>query len=120
MRPCAYLHNYRESNRSHIDNRIYSEAISLAPVFLQEDTVKLRSFIKTFIKEKDGIDLLMKIDHGKLKPAKALQDSLVSMIQGNREFFLIDEQKVAYETVRKLTERAVRTAKANDTPKAKR
>lgn len=110
LRPCAYLHNYRESNRSHIDNRIYSEAISLAPVFLQEDTTKLRSFIKTYIKEKDGIDLLMKIDHGKLKPAKALQDSLVSMIQGNREFFLIDEQKVAYETVRKLTERAVRTA----------
>ena len=110
LRPCAYLHNYRESNRAHIDNRIYSEAISLAPVFLQEDIEKLRSFIKSYIKEKDGIDLLMKIDHGKLKPAKALQDSLVSMIQGNREFFLIDEQKVAYETVRKLTERAVRTA----------
>ena len=110
LRPCAYLHNYREYNRPHIDNPLYSEAISVAPVFLQEDTEKLRVFIKRFIKEKDGIDLLMKIDHGKLKPAKALQDTLVSMIQGNNEFILIDEQKVAYETVRKLTERAVKTA----------
>ncbi len=110
MRPCAYLHNYRESNRSHIDNDFYRDALNVAPAFLQEDVIKLRSFIKTYIKEKDGTDLLMRIDHGKLKPAKALQDSLVSMIKGNQEFFLIDEQKVAYETVRKLVERAVRRA----------
>ena len=115
LRPCAYLHNYRETNRSHIDNDFYREALSVAPVFLQEDVVKLRSFIKAYIKEKDGIDLLMKIDHGKLKPAKALQDSLVSMIRGNQEFFLIDEQKVAYETVRQLVEKAVR--EANDPTK---
>ena len=113
--PCAYLHNYRESNRSHIDNDLYREAISTAPLFLQEDVNKLRAFIKTYIKQKDGVDLLMKIDHGKLKPAKALQDSLVSMIQGNQEFVLIDEQKVAYETVKKLVERAVR--QANDPTK---
>lgn len=115
LRPCAYLHNYREENRPHIDNALYREAVSVAPVFLQDDVIKLRSFIKTYIKEKDGIYLLMKIDHGKLKPAKALQDSLVSMIRGNQEFFLIDEQKVAYETVRKLVERAVR--RANDPTK---
>lgn len=41
MRPCAYLHNYRESNREHIDNELYREAISAAPVFLEEDVVKL-------------------------------------------------------------------------------
>ena len=110
MHPCAYLHNYRESNRKHIDNELYRDAISAAPIFLEEDVAKLRTFIKQYIKEKDGMDLLMKIDHGKLKPAKALQDSLVSMIRGNQEFVLLDEQKVAYETVRKLVERAVAAA----------
>ena len=110
LHPCAYLHNYREGNRPHIDNDLYRDAIEAAPLFLQEDVVKLRAFIKTYIRKKDGVDLLMKIDHGKLKPAKALQDSLVSMIRGNKEFYLIDEQKVAYETVRKLVEKAVRNA----------
>lgn len=110
LMPCAYLHNYRESNRAHIDNEHYHDAISIAPLFLQEDVEKLRSFIKTYIKEKDGVNLLMKIDHGKLKPAKALQDALTSMIKGNKEFYLIDEQKVAFETVKKLVERAVRDA----------
>lgn len=110
LKPCAYLHNYKEENRKNIDNDLYREAIELAPIFLREDTIKLRNFIKTYIRKKDNIDLLMRIENGKLKPAKALQDALVSMINGNKEFMLIDEQKVAYETVRKITEKSVREA----------
>lgn len=110
LNPCAYLHNFRESNRCNIDNAHYQNAISLAPLFLSADTEKLRTFVKTYIKKKSNIDLLMKIDHGKLKPAKALQDSLTSMIKGNKEFYLIDEQKVAYETVKKLVGNAVKNA----------
>ena len=102
--PCAYLHNYKERNRGNIDNKFYKEAIDCAPLFLEEDTRKLRNFIKTYIKKKDNIDLLMKIEHGKLKPARALQDAIASMLRGNQEFNLIDEQKVAYETIRKLLE----------------
>lgn len=108
IHPCAYLHNYREDNRGNIDCELYRQAIDLAPVFLSHDTAKLRSFIKSFIKEKDGMDILMKIEDGKLKPAKALQDCLESMLRGNQEFYLIDEQKVAYETIRRLVENSLR------------
>ena len=107
LKPCAYLHNYPEVNRGNIDNAFYKEAIECAPLFLQEDAPKLKAFIKKFIKKRDNVDLLMKIDHGKLKPAKALQDALPSMLRGNEEFYLIDEQKVAYETVQKLVQEAV-------------
>lgn len=100
--PCAFLHNYKEENRKNIDNELYAEAISYAPIFLAEDVSKLRNFIKKYVKKKDGIDILMKIENGKLKPAKALQDSIASMLRGNEEFYLIDEQKVAYETIKKL------------------
>ena len=106
--PCAFLHNYKEENRSNIDNELYAEAISYAPIFLAEDVAKLRNFIKKYIKKKDGIDLLMKIENGKLKPAKALQDSLASMLKGNEEFYLIDEQKVAYETIKKLLSKSLK------------
>lgn len=106
--PCAFLHNYKEENRSNIDNELYAEAISYAPIFLAEDVAKLRNFIKKYIKKKDDIDLLMKIENGKLKPAKALQDSLASMLKGNEEFYLIDEQKVAYETIKKLVSKSLK------------
>lgn len=106
--PCAYLHNFKEENRSNIDNDKYKNAIELAPVFLNRDVDKLRSFIKKYIKKKDNIDVLMKIENGKLRPAKALQDSLSSMLKGNKEFYLIDEQKVAYETIRKYVDKALK------------
>lgn len=108
--PCAYLHNYKENNRHHIDNSLYFNAIKLAPIFLENDVDRLRNFVKQFIKKESGIDLLMQIDYGKLKPAKALQDALTSMIKGNQEFILLDEQKIAYETVRKLVSNSVRDA----------
>lgn len=110
LKPCAYLHNFKEENRNNIDNVLYKDALELAPVFLNNDIIKLRNFIKTYIKKKDNIDILMKIENGKLKPAKALQDSLSSMLKGNQEFYLIDEQKVAYETVKKLLEKSLRNS----------
>ena len=110
LSPCAYLHNYLERNRPHIDNERYRGAIECAPIFLSEDVEKLRIFIKKYVKKRDNEDLLMLIDNGKLKPAKALQDSLTSMLKGNKEFYLVDEQKVAYETVKKLVENAVKNA----------
>lgn len=112
--PCAYLHNYKEENRDNIDCDLYKEAIELAPIFLAKDTAKLRQFIKTYIRKKDNIDLLMKIENGKLKPSKALQDSLASMLAGNKEFVLIDEQKVAYETVRKLVHKSIKKSNKTD------
>lgn len=111
LKPCAYLHNYKEENRGNIDNIHYKEAIECAPIFLHDDIVKLRDFIKRYIRKKDNIDLLMKIENGKLKPAKALQDALTSMMQGNKEFYLIDEQKVTYETVKKLVVKSLKDSK---------
>ena len=108
LKCCAYLHNFKEENRKNIDNNFYHEAIKLAPIFLAKDTAKLRNFIKTFIKKKDDCDLLYKIENGKLKPTKSLQDSLASMLKCNKEFYLIDEQKVAYETVKKLVEKSLK------------
>lgn len=102
--PCAYLHNYKEELRRNIDGTYYAEAVSTAPIFLAADTVKLRTFIKKYIHTRAGKDLLMIIENGKLRPSKSLQDTLASMLKGNIEFQLLDEQKVAYETVRKKLE----------------
>ena len=49
----------------------------------------------------------IKLIHGKIRPSKALQDAVVSMINGNQEFYMIDEQKVVFSTVKKLLEQAM-------------
>lgn len=105
--PCCFLHNYKEEYRSELDNELYKSIIEISPMYLKRDVVKLREFIKKYISKSDNGELLYKIDHGKIKPSKALQDSIVSMIKGNQEFFMIDEQKVVFSTIKKLVENAI-------------
>ncbi|HOI46999.1 MAG TPA: DUF2075 domain-containing protein [Bacilli bacterium] len=107
LHPCCFLHNYPESKRNELDNSLYANIIKLAPMYLKQDVRKLRDFIKKYIKKSDSGKTLYEIEHGKIKPSKVLQDSIVSMIRGNQEFMMIDEQKVVYSTVKKLVERAI-------------
>lgn len=94
--PCAYLHNYEEDDV--ITNAFYSECISNAPLFLKKDALKLQQFIKSNVKYGDKNEIMYRIDHGKIKPSKNLADQLLSMLKGNEEFVLIDDQKVVFET----------------------
>jgi uncharacterized protein len=96
LRPCAYLHNYEPDDI--ITNEFYSYYIDKAPVFLKPDAVKLREFIKKFMKYGDKSNIISRIEKGKIRPSKSLADSLKSIIKGNQEFIMIDDQKVVYET----------------------
>jgi uncharacterized protein len=98
--PCAFLHNYQSDGV--IDGPKYAEDIDRAPLFLKNDIERLRSFIKKYIKYGDDGKILERIDNGKIKPSKQLSEHLVSLLQGNPEFVLIDDQKVAYEEVLNL------------------
>ncbi|MCQ2799708.1 MAG: DUF2075 domain-containing protein [Bacilli bacterium] len=102
LKPCAYLHNMTESYRPVIEDDIYKEWTDEAPVFLKNDVLKMRDFIKQYIhlKAEDG-SLLYKIEEGRLRPTKSLQDALDSMLCGNQEFHMIDEQVVAYDKIMK-------------------
>ena len=95
--PCAYLHNYKIEENDPILDNIYKEYIDRAPVYGKRDTLKLREFIKKYIKSGDETQILYRIDNGKIRPSKKLQDTLYGMLKGNKYFVMIDEQKVAYE-----------------------
>ncbi len=111
LHPCVYLHNYLEQYRGELDNPLYQEIVKIAPIYLKKDALKLREFIKKHVKKGDNGELLYQIENGKIKPSKALQDVLGSMLKGNQEFVMIDEQKVVYSTIKKLVERALHDGK---------
>lgn len=104
IKSCAYLHNYPEDDV--IRNKFYDEYLGLAPLFLKTDAIKLRDFIKTFVKYGDKNNTMYLIEHGKIRPSKNLADSLSEMLIGNEEFVLIDEQKVVYETALMLASKS--------------
>ena len=107
--PCAYLHNFKEVNRHKIEDRRYIEIIEEAPLFLKADREKLAEFIKKYVSKSDNGEILYEIENGKIKPSLALQDEIVKMLDGNDTFKLLDEQKIAYETILELVNDSLNT-----------
>lgn len=102
LSPCAYLHNYALKENDPILDEQYKEYIEEAPVFCERDALKLREFIYRFIQKGDDKKILYEIDHGKIRPSKSLQNAISNMLKGNREFIMIDDQKVVYENILQL------------------
>ncbi|KKQ81501.1 MAG: hypothetical protein UT05_C0015G0010 [Parcubacteria group bacterium GW2011_GWF2_38_76] len=100
LQPCAYLHNYEPDGI--IDNDFYGHYLEKAPLFLGNDAQKLRQFIKRFVKYGDKNNIMYLIENGRIRPSKNLADSLSSLLKGNQEFIMIDDQKIVYETAIKL------------------
>jgi DUF2075 family protein len=109
LKPCAFLHNYEEDHV--IRNPFYQEYLDKAPVFLKKEMVQLRAFIKKYVKHGDDQQLMYRIAEGRIKPSKQLAESLTGMLKGNREFVLIDEQKLVYETAVEMMSLATSTQK---------
>jgi len=101
LQPCAYLHNYVHSeNNDPLFLPHFQEFLTEAPVFCKGDVLKLRDFIKKYIKRGDDKQTLYYIEQGKIRPSKSLQDSLVSMLSlHKREFMLIDDQEIVYQRI---------------------
>jgi uncharacterized protein len=94
--PCAYLHNL--DRRDVIEAPFYAEHVKKAPVFISHDVAKLAAFLKQNIRYGDANNVMYRIENGKIRPSRSLADALVSMLKGNHEFLMIDDQKLAFET----------------------
>lgn len=103
LNPCAYLHNYNIKKNDPIIDTKFNKIIEKAPIFTITDREKLKQYIKRHIKYGDKLLSLEMIEKSELYPAKSLQDSILSMLQKNPEFIMIDEQKVIYEQIIDLT-----------------
>lgn len=103
LSPCACLHNYIRHENDPLDSAQYKDYLDEAPAYTKGQIDELRDFIKRSVRNGDNKDILYRIDHGKIHPSKSLQESIGSMLKGNREFIMIDEQKVAYEEILRLS-----------------
>ena len=96
--PCAYLHNYQPDFKSDLSDEIYKEWYTAAPFFVRNEVEEFSAFVNKFITRKSSSgDLLYLIENGRIRPTKSLQDALASMVMGNPEFVLLDEQAVCYD-----------------------
>jgi DUF2075 family protein len=104
--PCAYLHNYEIDGVINSDH--YRPYIERAPLFLkgEGDRKKLRDFIKQHVRRGRGREVLYELEKGRIRPSKALADSVVKLLKGNPEFTLLDDQKEVFEAAKAACEQA--------------
>lgn len=112
LSPCAYLHNYEPSENDPLYAAQYKEYLEEAPAFTKSHVRDLREFIKKSISYGDNGDVIYRIEQGKIRPSKSLQDSIAKMVKGNQEFVMVDDQKVVYEKIVELSKQC-----ANDNKK---
>lgn len=105
LNPCVYMHNYQLKANDPAISEQYASYLEEAPVFTKTDLFKMRDFIKKSIKTGDDNELIYEIDHGKIRPSKSLQNSIASMLSGNQEFVMIDDQKVVYDEILSISEK---------------
>ncbi len=103
LAPCVCMHNYIRHKEDPLDAEQYREYLEDAPAYTKGQLEQLRDFIKKSIRKGDRKEILYLVDHGKIRPSKSLQNTIGSMLKGNREFIMIDEQKVAYEEILRLS-----------------
>ena len=104
LSPCVCMHNYIRHESDPIDLEQYAPYYEEAPVFTKGQLALLRDFIRRIVVKGDNKEILYRIEKGKIRPSKSLQDTIASMLKGNREFIMIDEQKVAYEEILRCAE----------------
>lgn len=97
LQPCAYLHNHPRDGE--IDHPHYRAHLERAPLFLARERAKLRAFIREHVRHGDRKGALYAIENGRIRPSKLLIDSVAGLLQGKPEFVLIDDQKVAHESI---------------------
>lgn len=95
LRPCAFLHNYKRDGV--IDSPHYGAYTNEAPLFTKGEQGQLQAFIRKHVPRGGGMAVLRGLENGRIKPSKALADAVKGIVQGNREFVLLDDQKEVYE-----------------------
>ncbi|MCZ8131673.1 MAG: DUF2075 domain-containing protein [Steroidobacteraceae bacterium] len=98
LQPCAYLHNCGDG--ADLRHEFYAYYVERAPLFLAGDAEreKLRAFIARHVRKGDRGELIYRLEQGRIRPSRRLVDALKGMMQGRREFVLIDDQKLVFET----------------------
>jgi len=104
LQPCAYLHNHPRDGE--IDHPHYRPHLERAPLFLARERAKLQAFIREHVRHGDRKGALYAIENGRIRPSKLLIDSVAGLLQGKPEFVLIDDQKVAHESILEADARA--------------
>jgi DUF2075 family protein len=106
---CAYLHNMIFDSESEIFDPRHADLLASNPVFTGDRTSDLVGYLQGHLGEGGGIPVLDTVLDGRYRPHKKLLEHTARMIQGEPAYVLLDEQRVAFNSVMAKVAQASRT-----------
>ena len=99
LRGSAYLHNFLFDSESELFALRHAEALNSDPLFAADRADDLAEWLKEHLSGGGGVKLLDSVTQGRFKPHKKLLVHTAKMIKGEPTYVLLDEQKVAFNSV---------------------
>ncbi len=100
LHSAAYLFNLHRRKPEPLEDARYQNVLNDSQLFLAEDVTGLRQHIEKIVPKKPKKNIIFYIENGRMRPTDELIGRVSSMLDGNEEFELIDEQNVAYQVIR--------------------
>jgi len=104
LNSCAYLHNMMFAGA--IRDSFYSNHLLRSPVFIGPERPMFRGYICSNFRQGDDGIALEELETSEIRPSKSLADAVKGMLDGNKEFTLLDDQKVIFEKAIQLADKS--------------
>jgi DUF2075 family protein len=95
----SWLHNMLYNASDELFALKHAEYLATNPLFTGDQSDVLAAFLNDRLSEGGGIPIMEKVLDSRYKPSKKLLDHTAAMVAGQKEFILLDEQFVVFESV---------------------
>lgn len=95
----SWLHNMLYNASDELFAPKHAEYLATNPLFTGDQSDVLADFLNARLSEGDGIPIMERVLESRYKPSKKLLDHTAAMVAGQKEFILLDEQFVVFESV---------------------
>jgi DUF2075 family protein len=95
----SYLHNLQFDPTGELWADRHSEALHKNPLYTGDQSIELAEFLNHHLSAGEGLPVMARVLESKYRPSRKLLDHTAAMIKAQSDFVLLDEQRVAFESV---------------------
>jgi DUF2075 family protein/DNA replication protein DnaC len=95
----SYLHNYQYQADGELWSKRHAEALHRNALYTGDQSVELAELLNHHLSAGEGEAVMARVLESKYRPSRKLLEHTAAMIKANSDFVLLDEQRVAFESV---------------------